>query len=66
MNLNKKELPIVTSAFVERNGDQCKCMEKVWTIEIQMRFLIISSQVIVLIVKYVQHDIFEFPRNIDP
>ena len=32
MKLNEKELPIVTSAYVERNGGQCKCMEKLWTI----------------------------------
>ena len=66
MKLNEKELLIVTSVYVERNVGQCKFMEKVWTIKIQMRYLIIRLQVIVPIVKHFQHGIFEFSPHIDP
>ena len=34
VQLNEKELLIVISVYVERNVDQCKFMEKVWTIKI--------------------------------
>ena len=63
MKLNEKELLIVTSVYVERNAGQCKSIEKVWTIKIQLRFLIIHLQVIVLFVRHFQHDIFEFSPN---
>ena len=66
MKLNEKELLIVTSVYVERNDGQCKFIEKVWTIKIQLRFLIIRLQVIVLFVRHFKHDIFEFSPNIDP
>ena len=66
MKLNKKELLTVTSVYVERNAGQRKSSEKVWTMKIHLRFLIIRLQVIVLFVRHFQHDMFEFSPNIDP
>ena len=64
MKLNEKELLIVTSVYVERNVGQCKFMEKVWTIKIQMRFLIIRLQVIVLLLTIFNTTFFNFLQTL--
>ena len=63
IKLNEKELPTVTRFYVERNFPRRKSIEKVWAVNIYMRFLSICLQVIVPIAKYFQHDILNFSKH---
>ena len=46
LKLKEKELPIVTSLYMERNVGQWKVIRKFWAVKMQIEFLKIRLQVI--------------------